>query len=197
MFVEPLGNLPNSPDYFRMYRYFNSCGEMKRIPGGWRYRGKNYPDYLFVGGASCAVFGKAKILLKGKDIDVGAVLWPLPGATPVDIERGEGTNHKIEDFKNKSLDYVFSSHCLEHISDWESALIKWIELLKDGGRLFLYLPHPDCLIWRRGAPGIGDGHEWIPKIEMLRKFMIKNSMKIIEEDIGPDSMMSFYICAEK
>ena len=42
-----------------------------------------------------------------------------------------------------SMDYVFSSHCLEHIeNDWQ-ALREWWRVLKSGGYLVLYLPHRD------------------------------------------------------
>ena len=44
-------------------------------------------------------------------------------------------------FKSRSLDYVFSSHCLEDLRDKYSALVEWLRILKPGGYLILYLPH--------------------------------------------------------
>ena len=44
-------------------------------------------------------------------------------------------------FKDSSLDYVFSSHCLEHIVDTKKALLEWTRILKVGGYLVLILPH--------------------------------------------------------
>jgi SAM-dependent methyltransferase len=41
------------------------------------------------------------------------------------------------------LDYVFSSHVLEHMQDTIGALKEWGRVLKEGGILFLVLPHAD------------------------------------------------------
>ena len=51
----------------------------------------------------------------------------------------EGDN--LPFFKDNSLDYVFSSHCLEHIVDTKKALLEWTRVLKNGGYLVLILPH--------------------------------------------------------
>lgn len=48
----------------------------------------------------------------------------------------------------KPLDFIFSSHCLEHISDWVSELEMWCDCLRPGGRIMLYLPHRECVYWR-------------------------------------------------
>jgi SAM-dependent methyltransferase len=193
----PLENLPGAPAYFSAYRYFENHPEMKRFPGGWEYQNRKYPDYLFVGGASYAIFPVAKKYLKGNGIDIGAGFWEYPGSIPVDSFRGEGMKKNLDDFSAESLDYIFSSHCLEHIANWQEELKHWIALLKKGGILFLYLPHPDCGIWRRGAPGIGDGHKWIPDFKSINDFLLNLGMKKISEDKGPDGMMSFYICVQK
>ena len=46
-------------------------------------------------------------------------------------------------FGSASVDWVYSSHCLEHIDDYRSALKEWWRLVKPGGHLILYLPHRD------------------------------------------------------
>lgn len=45
-------------------------------------------------------------------------------------------------------DYLISSHCLEHLSDWVKALDYWHSKLKKGGVLFLYLPSYESTYWR-------------------------------------------------
>lgn len=42
---------------------------------------------------------------------------------------------------DQSCDFVFSSHCLEHLQDTEKVLREWWRVLKVGGHLVLYLPH--------------------------------------------------------
>lgn len=195
--VHPLENFIDSPDYFETYRFFNKNPEMQRWKGGWIYKGRKYPDYLFMGGAAFAIFNKAKKLLDGNGVDIGAGYWTYPGAVSIDTQRGEGFSNSINDFEDGSLDYIFSSHCLEHILNWKKELKHWKKKLKIGGLLFLYLPHSDCEIWHSGAPGIGKGHKWIPNCEIILKYLSSIKMEVKYLDKGPDSMMSFSICAEK
>ncbi len=193
----PLESLPDSPDLFCVYRYLNLHPDLERRPGGWLYQGKIYPDYLTVGGASCAIFGKALKFCHGKGVDVGAGFWPLPGSIPVDVGRGEGLGRLASDYDEVSLDYVFSSHCLEHIDNWQDALAEWVRKIRPGGILFLYLPHPECAIWHPGSPFVGDGHRWIPTPEIVGDVVERLGCEIVSVNKGPDAMQSFYVCARK
>jgi ADP-heptose:LPS heptosyltransferase/SAM-dependent methyltransferase len=56
------------------------------------------------------------------------------------------------------LDFVFSSHLLEHIADYKAALAEWWRIIKLGGHLVLYLPHRD-LYPRIGQPGANPDHK--------------------------------------
>ena len=44
-------------------------------------------------------------------------------------------------FTDESMDFAFSSHCLEHLEDTEAVLREWFRVIKPGGYLVLYLPH--------------------------------------------------------
>jgi hypothetical protein len=44
-------------------------------------------------------------------------------------------------FADATQDAVHASHCLEHISDYRSALVEWFRVLKVGGYLVLTVPH--------------------------------------------------------
>lgn len=190
-----LEDYPHAPDLFHAYRHWLAQPGVERAPGGWRYHGEFYPDYLFVGGASFAIFRQARTLCIGTGIDVGAGLWPLPGAIPVDLERGPGRERTVDDFPAGSLDFVFSSHCLEHITAWEAELDRWISRLRRNGVLFLYLPHPDCTIWHPGSAFVGDGHKWKPTPEILRTALTARGGHLISADDGPDAMQSFHVAA--
>lgn len=50
---------------------------------------------------------------------------------------------KLDLFSDKSMNFVFSSHLLEHIEDYAAALKEWWRVIKPGGYLVLYLPHKD------------------------------------------------------
>jgi SAM-dependent methyltransferase len=183
------------PDLFVQYPALVKNEQVRRVPGGWIYEGGFYPDYLTVGGASHTIAPKALEWCTGSGIDIGAGLWPLPGATPVDIWRGPGVSTLISEVPPASVDFVFSSHCLEHIANWEDALATWTSKLRPGGTLFLYLPHPDCAMWRPGSAFVGDEHKWAPTPELIRTAMLELGLSIVAEHEGPDTMQSFFVCA--
>lgn len=192
--TKPLESLPDSPDLFRVYRSLLSHPDVRRRPGGWDYGGKFYPDYLHMGGACHAIFREALKFCKGKGIDVGAGLWPLPGAVPVDVWRGPGTQNEISRIPSRSIDYVFSSHCLEHNADWQEVLQQWLSKLRPNGTIFLYLPHPDCAIWQVGSPFVGKEHKWTPTPPIIKSFLTEHRVEIVGFDDGPDAMFSFWVC---
>lgn len=53
------------------------------------------------------------------------------------------TCEKLDLFADASMDFIFSSHLLEHIEDYAAALKEWWRVIKPGGYLVLYLPHKD------------------------------------------------------
>lgn len=50
---------------------------------------------------------------------------------------------KLDMFATQSMDFVYSSHTLEHVVDYKAALREWWRVLKVHGHLVLYLPHRD------------------------------------------------------
>lgn len=113
-------------------------------PALFEYAGELYPDYIRRGNAMQFIAPIAAHFCRGRGLDVGASRWPLPGAEPVDLTLG-GDAMALHDGQ---WDYIFSSHCLEHIPDAVGALAHWKTRIKPGGCLFLYLPHPDMTYWR-------------------------------------------------
>lgn len=110
----------------------------------FEYRGSLYPDYIRNGNACQFIAPTALQFCKGHGLDVGAGRWPLPGAQPIDVAHG-GDAMAIPDGQ---WDFVFSSHCLEHLPNPVAALEHWKSRIKPGGVLFLYLPHPAMRYWR-------------------------------------------------
>lgn len=108
------------------------------------YRGNRYPEYVKFGNACQFIIPTAQHFCKGNGLDVGAGKWPLPGATPIDVQNGQDA----ENLPEGQFDYVFSSHCLEHLVNPIAALEHWKSRIRSGGVLFIYLPHPDMEYWR-------------------------------------------------
>jgi len=65
---------------------------------------------------------------------------------------------KIDIFATQSMDFVFSSHLLEHIENADKALKEWWRVIKPGGYLVLYLPH-DELYPKCGTEGANPDHK--------------------------------------
>ena len=81
-------------------------------------------------------------ILTGHGLDIGCGPDPVsPTAKRFDIEDGDANDilHYIDD----QYDYVYSSHCLEHMNDPKKALQNWWTLVKPGGYLFLIVPDED------------------------------------------------------
>jgi SAM-dependent methyltransferase len=188
-----LEEMPDAPGLFRQYRALLDSGH-QRVPGGWMYDGEFYPDYLTVGGASFAIQRTALKWCKGRGVDIGAGLWPLPGATPIDVEAGPGVSNSLEKIAEGSLDFVFSSHCLEHIADWRPALRAWVGKLHKGGVVFLYLPHPTCKLWLPSNPAMTAHHKWSPTPEIIKQAFAELGLSVVDCDDGPDHFYSFYVC---
>jgi SAM-dependent methyltransferase len=132
----------------------------------YNYEGVEYPEFLKSGNSARFVIPVAKEFCKGYGLDVGCGEWPMQGALPIDIKMGDDAM-KLPYGK---FDYIFSSHCLEHLTDPVSALEHWGTRLKSGGVLFLYLPHPSMTYWQptRNRKHL---HSWHPYqvAEMLRE----------------------------
>jgi hypothetical protein len=80
------------------------------------FKGKEYPAFQINGNAARFIMPFALEFCKGEGVDVGCnrTEWKFPGAHPVDPEINQW---HATDFPYENLDYVFSSHCLEHIVD--------------------------------------------------------------------------------
>jgi SAM-dependent methyltransferase len=83
-----------------------------------------------------------KSLLLGTGIDIGCGSDPItPQVRRFDVENGDA-NH-VTHFVREQFDFVFSSHCLEHMREPQNALLDWWQLVKPGGHLILIVPDED------------------------------------------------------
>lgn len=112
------------------------------------FKGSNYPKFQSSGFAARFIFPFALEVCKGKGYDIGCgnIEWALPGSWAIDISHGKEF-HALN-LPEKGVDYIFSSHCLEHLDNWVTVLGYWTEYLKSGGILFLYLPDYSQKYWR-------------------------------------------------
>lgn len=110
----------------------------------FEYKGRQFPGYLKHGNMMQFIAPTAAQFCEGRGLDVGGGKWPLYWGQAVDQAFGGDAMALPEG----EYDFVFSSHCLEHLPDPVAALEHWKTRLRAGGTLFLYLPHPDMTYWR-------------------------------------------------
>jgi SAM-dependent methyltransferase len=81
-------------------------------------------------------------VLRGSGIDIGCGPDPVtPGVRRFDLAEGDA-NH-ITRFVSGQFDFVYSSHCLEHLHEPRRAIVEWWQLVKPGGHLFFLVPDED------------------------------------------------------
>lgn len=63
-------------------------------------------------------------------------------STAIGIDKDfPGYDGKTLPFQDNSQDYVYSSHCLEHIEDSLGAISEWFRVLRVGGHMVIIVPH--------------------------------------------------------
>ncbi len=84
-------------------------------------------------------------------VEIGAFKTPIPGIRPYYVDRfKEYANERcLGDFwgdaaqlpfRDNSLDYVATSHVLEHAANPVAALFEWTRVLRDGGIIYMVVP---------------------------------------------------------
>tara|TARA_R110000824_G_scaffold285090_2_gene473261 strand:+ start:8227 stop:8775 length:549 start_codon:yes stop_codon:yes gene_type:complete len=85
--------------------------------------------------------------MKQIKLNLGCYDRKIPGFVNVDIREDVGPEllddvFKLEKVKNNSVDLIYACHVLEHADykESETALKRWFEVLKEGGKLRLAVP---------------------------------------------------------
>ncbi len=163
------------------------------ISPGYFLVSADYPGFLQRGEAASFCLYHARRYCVGVGVDIGAGRFPFPGARAIENRPEENAYHILE--ADQSLDYVFSSHCLEHLAHWRAALHEWQRVIKPGGILYLYLPHPACRMWSPTV--LRKHHVWQPEPDLLAADIAAMDFEIIENSLFPDSYLSFYVVARR
>ena len=157
------------------------------------YKGNTYPAFQAQGFAAKFAFPFALEVCKGVGYDIGCSKkeWALHGATPIDCSFND--HYDAFNLPDGQVDYIFSSHCLEHLNNWVDALDYWTEKIRPHGTLFLYLPHPSQEYW---MPYNNRKHIHCLYPEMIERYLKNKSYKNIFIG-GVDLNNSYCVMAEK
>jgi hypothetical protein len=151
-----------------------------------------YPSFQADGNAAQFAIPYAKHVCTGRGVDIGCNReeWKFPDAFPVDPEINE---YDALNFPHSNLDYIFSSHCLEHLHDWVDVLNYWTSKLNSGGTLFLYLPDYSQTYWR---PWHNRKHVNIFTPEIIADYMEDNGYTNVFKS-GVDLNNAFMVMGQK
>jgi SAM-dependent methyltransferase len=157
------------------------------------YKNKKYPHFQTIGNASQFAIPYAKYFCNGDGFDIGCnrIEWAFPSAQPIDLNLDDEW-HALH-LPNRQVDYIFSSHCLEHLPNWVDALDYWGTKLKTNGVLFLYLPDYSQEYWR---PWNNRKHIHILNVNIIQDYL-EDKKYINVFYTGTDLNNSFMIVAEK
>jgi ADP-heptose:LPS heptosyltransferase/predicted SAM-dependent methyltransferase len=123
---------------------------------------------------------------RGKGLDVGSGMWKtyphFIGVDnkvdaqlfnqPINPDVTIDTAEKLDLFASQSMDFVFSSHLLEHIKPESvgATLKEWMRVIKNRGYLVLYLPDEDEYP-KVGQPGANPDHKWNVNYDRVIEYM--------------------------
>lgn len=127
--------------------------------------------------------------LSGNGLDIGFKgsnpnAEPItPDAIGVDLDY-PGYDGHILPFKDNTKDFVFSSHCLEHIKYPHHALREYYRVTKDNGYIILYLPHQYLYERKTEKPSRwNEDHKWFftpgKLLEMIESSLKPNTYELI------------------
>ena len=95
--------------------------------------------------------GFFKKFCNGEGLDIGY------GGDPITLDccgwdSSDGDAQYLKGIENETFDFVYSSHCLEHMRDVREALSNWYRVLKPNGYLILYIPERDLYEKKKCLP---------------------------------------------
>jgi len=109
----------------------------------------------------------ARLLNGLKGIEIGGTLdnpyyLDARNVVPREFENSEGEGRSIPDIyaygddipdlADSSVDFVFSSHVIEHLPDLIKACKEWNRIVRDGGYIVAIVPQRDARVLDRGRP---------------------------------------------
>ncbi|MBL0141104.1 MAG: methyltransferase domain-containing protein [Betaproteobacteria bacterium] len=98
-------------------------------------------------------------VLRGEGIDIGCGADPVfPHVMPFDLAQGDA--NEILQHVHRQFDFVYASHCLEHMRDPRAAIAQWWALVKPGGVLFVIVPDEDLYEQGFWPSRFNRDHKW-------------------------------------
>ena len=138
------------------------------------FKDKKYPYFQSIGNASQFAIPFAKHICNGYGYDIGYSKeeWKLPNAIGIDLNDLSNDYH-ADNLPDNKVDYIYSSHCLEHVDNWVTTFTYWLSKLKSSGILFLYLPDVSQVYWR---PWNNKKHKHILTPNIFKEYCVEHNL---------------------
>jgi len=72
----------------------------------------------------------------------------------------DGDAQYLASITDESVNFVHSSHCLEHMRDPEIAMQNWLRVLKPGGHMIITIPDEDLYEQGKFPSTLNSDHKW-------------------------------------
>ena len=115
---------------------------------------------------------------KGEGLDVGYggdII--MPGCSGWDFRNGDA--QYLSGVEDESFDFVYSSHCLEHMYDVQTSLKNWFRVVRKGGYLLLAIPHRNLYEKKTQLPSRRNGDH--KHMFLIGKAEPPDTLDIVEE----------------
>jgi ubiquinone/menaquinone biosynthesis C-methylase UbiE len=134
----------------------------------------------------------------GKGIDIGCGSDVLSEACDKwDSIYNNSDATYMQGIEDNTYDFVYSSHCLEHIINRKEALKNWVRILKPEGYLILFLPERDLYEKRKKLPSKFNGdHKIFFKLDEEDPPDTECILKLLFEALPTCSIIYAKICDE-
>lgn len=110
---------------------------------------------------------------EGSGIDIGCGPDPVtPSARRFDLEDGDA--NVVSRHVKEQFDFVYSSHCLEHMHEPRATILDWWKLVKPGGYLFVIVPDEDLFEQGVFPSRFNDDHKATFTISKARSWSAKS-----------------------
>ena len=113
---------------------------------------------------------------EGLDIGYGGDII-TPDCSGWDFRNGDA--QYLSGIDDESFDFVYSSHCLEHMYDVQIALKNWFRVVRKGGYLLLAIPHRDLYEKKKTLPSRWNGDH--KHMFLIGKSEPPDTLDIVEE----------------
>ncbi|MES2270203.1 MAG: methyltransferase domain-containing protein [Pseudomonadota bacterium] len=98
----------------------------------------------------------------------------------------DGDAQFMASLADDSVDFVHSSHCLEHLQDPSEGLRNWLRILRPGGHLVITIPDEDMYEQGEFPSSFNRDHKWTFSVWKARSWS-ERSINVIDmlRDLGP------------